>query len=81
MKKSIIDVKDPGYIQLGIRRMIYHSGVVKHNTALVNNWMIKNNINRSISLTDLLDDKKNKKIKAKKVPFCQLTIFDLLKGE
>lgn len=66
-------MKAPKYIQLCIRRMLYHRKVVENNTAKVNEWFNANNIDKKISLIELLEEE-SREI----VPKDQISIFDLL---
>lgn len=66
-------MKAPKYIQLCIRRMLYHRKVVENNTAKVNEWFNASNIDKNTSLVDLLTEE-TKEV----VPKGQMSIFDLL---
>lgn len=71
-------MKVPKYIQLCIKRMLYHRKVVENNTRIVNSYFQVNNIKSNIPLISLID--KNI-IKKEKVPKGQISIYDLLEKE
>lgn len=70
-------MKAPKYIQLSIKRMLFHRKVVENNTAIVNKWFEANNLNKNIYLKDLIEDNTQKEI----VQRGQMSIFDFIKGD
>lgn len=51
-------IKAPKYIQISIKRMIYHRKIVENNTAIVNRWFEANNVKKSTCLMDLIEENK-----------------------
>ena len=69
-------MKVPKYIQICIKRMLFHRKVVEHNTEIVNKWFLANDYDKNIPLKDLIDEKN---LVSEKVPKGQLSIFDFIK--
>lgn len=67
-------MKTPKYIQLAIKRLLFHSKVVRNNSNIVNNWIYKNNIDRSIPLVNFIQKSETKKDDIEG----QLNIYDFL---
>lgn len=67
-------MKTPKYIQLAIKRLLFHSKVVRNNSNIVNNWICKNNIDRSIPLVNFIQKPETKKGDIEG----QLNIYDFL---
>lgn len=67
-------MKTPKYIQLAIKRLLFHSKVVRNNSNIVNNWIRKNNIDRSIPLVNFIQKSETKKDDVEG----QLNIYDFL---
>ncbi len=70
-------IKVPKSIQVSIRRMFYHNQVVKNNAKKVDDWMLKNKIDKTIPLQDLLDNLDYKKPN-KYIAKGQMSIFDYI---
>lgn len=66
----------PKYIQLCIKRMYWHREVVRNNLSVIENWIEKNKIDKSIPLDNFINLSDLEK-KEETTPG-QLTIFDYL---
>lgn len=64
----------PKYVQQAIKRLLFHSKVVKNNTLIVDKWFKENDIDRNTNLLSLIESDK----KEEKPTNGQLNIFDYL---
>ena len=76
-RKDIMDlkIKTPKYIQIAIKRILYHSKVYENNAKLVDEWIKNNNIDRKTPLMNFIEKSPKKKMSRIEG---QLNIFDYL---
>lgn len=68
-------MKTPKYIQIAIKRILYHSKVYENNIKLVDEWFRNNNIDRKTPLINFIEESPRKKMSCIEG---QMNIFDYL---